>query len=339
MFPSRGSIRKVIRNPSKAFSYFLKPRYRRACVTVTSRHPFGTHILDREWDVFVILDTCRVDALRQVAGEYSFINEIERTVSVGGSSPEWMVHTFDRKRERSLRNTAYLTANAWTERVLDDQLEPGNHCSEFQIVKVLRQVGNWNIVRSSEIGHIERIWKYVPDTYKLTDRQDPGSLMPGGAPPQYVTERGISVAREFDYDRLILHYMQPHAPYMGSAIEEQRDLYQYEKQPFDYLRRTGEGQDVWNAYLNELRYVLEDVAVLLNNIDAETVVISADHGEAFGEFNVYNHYSGSLHPKIRFVPWVVTSATDTQSYSPGIEPVEREHASVDETLEALGYKT
>lgn len=38
-----------------------------------------------------------------------------------------------------------------------------------------------------------------------------------------------------------------------------------------------------NRFSLNVRYVLNDVKLLLNNFDAETVVISSDHGDAFGE--------------------------------------------------------
>lgn len=107
---------------------------------------------------------------------------------------------------------------------------------------------------------------------------------------------------------------------------------------FGYLTETGDRAAVWEAYLEELRCVLDDLTVLLSNIDAETVVITADHGEAFGEYGAYKHHSGSLHPKIRLVPWVVTSAQDTGSYSPQVEPVEQNEQSTEDALRALGYK-
>lgn len=57
-----------------------------------------------------------------------------------------------------------------------------------------------------------------------------------------------------------------------------------------------------------------------------------------GEYGVYEHHSGSLHTKIRFVPRVVTSAIDTGSYSPRIEPVDQRDVSTDDTLGTFEYK-
>jgi glucan phosphoethanolaminetransferase (alkaline phosphatase superfamily) len=88
--------------------------------------------------------------------------------------------------------------------------------------------------------------------------------------------------------------------------------------------------------------VLDDVEILLDNINAETIIISADHGEAFGEYGILGHKIGSLHPRVRRVPWVVTSAEDTHSYTPTVDRSEASAMSreeLDQQLEALGYKT
>jgi len=339
VIPSKKQVKKATQDPSKAASYFLKPRYRNTCVRITSRLPVGTNILAHDWDVCIILDTCRVDALRAVADEYAFVGEVKRIWSLGGSSPEWMVQTFDSDWIDILSDTAYLTANAWTERVLADRLCSDHESYSRTIIERLRKYGNWDPVFPFDLGRLEKIWEYVPEDQEMNKQFDPGGLMPGGAPARYVTDRAISVAQNNDYDRLILHYMQPHAPYLANAWTTQRDPHEYEKRPFEYLRKSGDRKIIWNTYINELRYVLDDVALLLRNIEANQVVISADHGEAFGEFGVFNHHTGSLHPQIRFVPWVETSATESDSYTPQVKTVKKNNISVNERLEALGYKS
>src|SRR5699024_10008652 len=116
----------------------------------------------------------------------------------------------------------------------------------------------------------------------------------GHNPPRYVTDRAIDVGRKHDFDRMIVHYAQPHSPYVSNANTEDRDLYEHEDEPFAYLRAGGDRQQVLQAYLADLRYVLDEVALLCDNIDGE-VVVSADHGEAFGKYGTYKHPIGSLH--------------------------------------------
>lgn len=70
------------------------------------------------------------------------------------------------------------------------------------------------------------------------------------------------------------------------------------------------------AYLDNLRIVLDEVAVLLENIDADTVAITTDHGGAFGERNFYRHPVACPLSRVRRVPWVETTAVDTGSIEP-----------------------
>lgn len=189
-----------------------------------------------------------------------------------------------------------------------------------------------------ELGRFEPLYEYEP----WGEDGDFGHKK-GMTPPRYVTERAISVGREMDYDRMILHYFQPHSPWVANALSEDRELNEYEDDWWNYLARTGDVETVWDSYLADLRYVLDDVELLLKNLDADTVIISADHGEAFSEYGVRGHEIGSLHPKVRTVPWVETPAVDEETYSPTIEAPETESElstdEVEEQLSALGYKT
>lgn len=250
-----------------------------------------------------------------------------------------MVQSFKSKWQRTLSSTAYLTSNAWAKRVIEEELRPGGEHSSHPDIARLRRFGNWDIIRADELGRLEHIWEYVSEEDSIHNlHSSPIELIAGGTLPRYVTDRGVAVGRNHDFDRMILHYTQPHYPYLSNAISEERVPSTLETEPFEYIRETGDRESVWNAYLDDLRWVLDDVELLLRNLDAETVVISADHGESFGEYGVFGHHAGSVHPKIRRVPWAITTANDESTYSSTIEPQRQSRSSVDDQLEALGYK-
>lgn len=48
----------------------------------------STNAFEKEWDVLVVLDACRVDLLNSVADEYEFVEGGRSIYSVGGTSPE-----------------------------------------------------------------------------------------------------------------------------------------------------------------------------------------------------------------------------------------------------------
>jgi hypothetical protein len=310
----------LVRTPATAFS---------------TQSTIGTNVFEREWDVLILLDTGRVDALRAVAPEYEFIQTVDQITSVGAASPEWTAATFVEQYRETLAETAYLSANATAREILEKRTPATRSLSNSHLRYNL--LARHDTVTAADLGKLEHLWQYesVGETGRFGHPK-------GSTPPRYVTDRGIAVAKDDEYDRLVLHYHQPHAPYTARATAENRDLHEYEENRKKYVAKTGDYERIWETYLDDLRAVLDEVAIVLDNIDAENVVISADHGEALGEWGVWAHPIGSVHPKIRQVPWIQTSATDSGSYTPEIPaPSEREEkpdSDSDELLEALGYK-
>jgi hypothetical protein len=294
-----GNIRYYLDNQSRRravksiFGEFLSGVARRVGPALPAR---GVNFYDREWDILVILDTCRVDALEEVAPEYDFLpTEIDSTRSVGSKTVEWMRKTFTPEYRDEMARTAYVTFNPNSEEELEQ--------SWFQ--------------------HLDEVWRTDWDAEK------------GGVPPRPVTDRAITAHRELEPDRLMVHYKQPHTPYplfeKLDPVNELEDDRNDRSGPFGALiegRVTRE--ELWGAYLDDLRLALDDVALLLESVDAERVVITADHGECFGGVPV---------PELVPVPWVVTSAERTSDYEPetDIEPT-TDRKDVGEKLRALGYK-
>jgi hypothetical protein len=321
------NIKTGIKNPFLAFDQLvLEHVYRVPVVLLEDRLSIGTNVFEKEWDLLILLDTCRIDALREVASEYDFLTDIGELVSAGASSPEWIARTFTEEYIEEINQTAYLSCNGNAEAVLERN-KPANNPS-YLTHRLLRR---FNYVDSSQLGRLEKLWLYEP-----TGEAGPHGHVDGATPPRYLTDRAIDVGRKHSFDRMILHYHQPHNPYAAKALEERREIFKYETQ----FRLDPD--KAWESYLADLRYVLDDVELLLNNINADRVIISSDHGEAFGEYGIYGHPIGSLHPHVRTVPWAVTRASDNGTYTPETpRPSESEEASnqdVDETLEALGYK-
>jgi hypothetical protein len=321
------NIKTGLKNPMLAVDQILfEHLYRVPVVLLEDRLSIGTNVYERDWDLLVILDTARVDAMREVADEYDFIGDVGKLQSVGASSPEWVARTFTEEHADEIENTAYLSANGNAEAILEKDAptnDPGYLTHSL--------LSRFDYVHADRLGRLERLWNYEP-----VGEKGPHGHVEGATPPRYVTDRAIELGRTRNFDRTILHYHQPHNPYAARAMAEDRPLHEWEL----HFRKNPEA--AWESYMAELRYVLDDVELLLSNVDAERVVLTSDHGEGFGEYGVYGHPIGSLHPKIRTVPWVETSATDEGTYEPETErPAASESASdqdVDETLEALGYK-
>lgn len=297
--------------------------YEASALTVTSRFPVGTNVFEREWDVLLILDTCRVDAMQAVADEYDFISVVDSITSVGSSSFEWMNNTFRTEYGASISDTTYLTQNSFVDQILGKGGTTGKASLPFE-------PSRFDVVDPDNFEYIEHLWRAeFDDSSEWTVSGEKVSRIS----PRYTTERAIEAGRSLDPDRLIVHYMYPHDPYV---------LADGKLQPrFDTALKSGAAtrEEVWQAYLENLRFVLDQVEVLLENLDREQVVITADHGEAFGEYMFYRHPPACPIPSVRKVPWVETSGSDERTVEPTAPPPSNTDrgAAPEERLEKLGY--
>ncbi|WP_254545799.1 LTA synthase family protein [Halomarina pelagica] len=266
-----------------------------------SHHPNGMNIYEEDWSVLIILDACRIDLIAELASQYDFLSNPGTFTSLGSSSEEWMSKNFTRDYDGEMANTVYISGNPFTDRVLDDD--------SFLV--------------------LDEVWRYNWDESLGTIR------------PRPITDRAITLARETNPDRMIVHYMQPHFPSIaqpdfGSRMDP-NDFDGIWKSAWTDLQ-TGviSEEALWDAYLQNLHCVLDDVALLLANLDADSVVISADHGNAIGEWGLYGHPAHVPLPCLVTVPWYTTSSTDTGEYKP-TTTASSTTGEVSDQLRRLGY--
>jgi len=279
---------------------------------LTARPMAGDPVYDDEWDLLIVLDACRTDLWADVAADRERFGPAETRTSVGGTSTEWLSETTDHATADQLRATAYVTGNPYSAEYVD----------------------------AREFALVDEVWRYAWDDAA------------GTIPARPITDRAIRAAREEGdrFDRQIVHYMQPHFPCVPDvagtdAGDEGIALDRFGEEPISVWEELRFGQrdpeDVWRAYRANLDYVLDEVALLLDNVDADRVAITADHGNAVGEYWLYGHVGGVAHPAIREVPWYETHASDEATHEPATyETVggrAESDAAVEERLEALGY--
>lgn len=263
----------------------------------------GTPVYESDWDLLIILDACRFDALRDVADDYDFVENVEPKDSVGSYSLSWMERNFTEEYADEMSETALITGNPFSETALD----------------------------SDQFARLEEVWRYSWD-------EEVGTIR-----PKPLTDKAISVARNDAPDRMIVHYMQPHAPFTTRPELQQgpsaSDWANATNKSVWMLVQEGEIplEPVREAYYNELRMVLNDVELLLNNVDADTAVISADHGEAMGEYGIYGHARGVAIDSLRVVPWAETTAVDSGEYEPTGSKSTEVNGDQIERLQDLGY--
>ncbi|MFB6102263.1 MAG: hypothetical protein ABEJ73_06815 [Haloplanus sp.] len=163
-------------------------------------------------------------------------------------------------------------------------------------------------------------------------------------PPATVTKHALAAADEYPNKRLLVHYVQPHYPFIGPTGEEHFD-------PTATLKQVSREYDVTGellarAYRENVELALEAAGRLLQSLSGKTVV-SSDHGELLGErlfpipLRAYGHPAGVYVDELVEVPWHVHERGDRKRIV-AETPSERDEVDereLEEQLRNLGYVT
>ncbi|NHN46220.1 hypothetical protein G9464_01220 [Halostella sp. JP-L12] len=163
--------------------------------------------------------------------------------------------------------------------------------------------------------------------------------------PKTVTEAAIRAHRRHPNKRLLVHYIQPHYPYIGPIGREHFPLQNLSLK--NELAETDVSKETLKrAYRENLELALPAVRDLQKSVDGRTV-ISSDHGELLGErtgpvpLTEYGHPSGIYISALTQVPWHVCPTSERREIvetKPEQDAEKIESETVNDRLTALGYK-
>jgi len=163
--------------------------------------------------------------------------------------------------------------------------------------------------------------------------------------PGSVTNEALRANEQFPDKRLIVHYMQPHWPYIGAEAEKI-------EQPDDHhgmhstIKSNGlSRKEILSLYTENLELVLSEASELVDAFSGKTV-ITADHGELLGErqrpipVRNYGHPSGVYVDELVTVPWHICDHDERKTIVAEESESERTRVApetIKENLEAMGY--
>lgn len=163
--------------------------------------------------------------------------------------------------------------------------------------------------------------------------------------PEDATEVAIEAHERHPNKRLVVHYMQPHHPFLNTPdvqfhgwqipdfedwerhkdetglSEEQENAHPHTPWEALYMGMIGK-EDLWKAYADNLDVVMESVERLLEGVDGRSVITS-DHGNMLGErtwpipMRVYGHPTGVRNAELVDVPWAVVESGSRRSIEAG----------------------
>lgn len=200
------------------------------------------------------------------------------------------------------------------------------------------------------------------DTFHAVEHvwQDDWDEAEGTVMPEVMCKRALAASEAYPDKRLLVHFNQPHTPFVGeqqidgrgmNAIrktalnEEGPDPRSRRRTPFEQL---GAGEltrgEVWQAYRSNLGRAWESVRTLLGELEGLTAITS-DHGNALGErawpfpIRVYGHPLGVLIPALTTVPWHTYQNGDRKDVvaEPPNQAADNIDADTEQRLRMLGY--
>lgn len=208
-------------------------------------NPGGIDIFQEDWDNLLILDGCRHDYYSQNVDSFSIEGELEYRISRGAATTEFLRGNFDGKR---LHEVVYVTASTmlYQETVVREQVR----------VELHDTIDVWET--GIEYG------------------QD-------GIHPASVTTQTREAIAEYPNKRLVVHFVQPHAPYIGPKGREA--FPDFKPNPLSerfHGKIDTSIQKLRELYTENLRLALGEIEPLLTDLPGRTV-ITADHGMLLGE--------------------------------------------------------
>lgn len=174
--------------------------------------------------------------------------------------------------------------------------------------------------------------------------------------PAVAAERALRMERRHPDKRLIVHFIQPHYPFLGAdlpgSITELRAGARGEGRGEDVnpwlLVRDGEidAETMWSAYTENHRIALAEALDLAGALRGKSVVTS-DHGNVMGDpvfpslgvLAIYGHPWGVHIDGLIDVPWIEVADGERKRHvsEPPVKTGRTVESTVSDRLESLGY--
>lgn len=135
------------------------------------------NLLEEDWDYLIILDACRYDFFKQMYKKYLKKGYLKKAVSPATFTPDWLNKIFGKLY---YKNIIYISANPFIN---------SKYIGEFSMRKYFFK---------------------IIDVWKSGWKEKFGSV-----PPNELNKAFFKLKDVYKDKRVILHYIQPHQPYIG----------------------------------------------------------------------------------------------------------------------------
>lgn len=225
-------------------------------------------IYEKQWDNLAILDAARYDTYQETIN-----TNAESRITVESHSKGFIRETFS---QGDWSDTVIITAN------------PFYNEREFKEL-----VGK----------KPEDVFATIFQTWKTDWNSQNGTVM-----PEKIIEDVKTAEKLFPDKRKIIHFMQPHHPFIQSDIDDpgfgdtKENEKDYEKVWELAAREKIDHNEVIQGYLSNHELMLDPISELEEVLEG-SIKITADHGNLLGENGLYGHPGSSNLKPLRKVPF------------------------------------
>ena len=140
-------------------------------------------VMEENWDYLIVLDACRYDYFSNMYQNY-FLGELEKGISLGSSTSEWLERSFP----NYYSDIIYISGNPY----INSKIKIEGFDAKKHFYKILDV---WDFGWSENLNTV---------------------------PPKNINESTLNLLEEFSEKRFIIHYLQPHEPYLSKkySIED-----------------------------------------------------------------------------------------------------------------------
>jgi hypothetical protein len=293
--------------------------------------------MEEKWDVLIVLDACRYDYMEKVYRDY-VQGKLSKKISPGTWTVDWASKVFPDFYD----DCVYVSANPFIGYTTKFGFSTLSH---FQAPKHFHK-----IIEVWKTG-----WDYDLETVL----------------PEKVNRAAIDAFERYPDKKIIVHYLQPHYPYIGLRNVEVRKpgtmlLFNAARGTLVRTFGTEIGNRIASrffpsceeavvkrvgvsglrqAYETNLRIVMTNVSQLVDRLKGK-VVITADHGELLGEDGKSGHpMKFEILPAQIEVPWLEVGCSGNANETEKVveEPCHETLLEIDEgtvrsRLRAIGYE-
>jgi len=135
------------------------------------------YVMEEDWDFLIVLDACRYDYFSEMYEEF-FTGKLEKRISPGCSTVEWLRRSFP----DYYPDVIYISGNPYIN-------------SKVAIAGFNAKKHFYKVVDVWDFGWDERI---------------------GTVPPREINRAVLRFYLKYPRKRFIIHYLQPHAPYLSA---------------------------------------------------------------------------------------------------------------------------